>query len=342
MTKELADKIKELRLINKIKAIDLAEHLKKSSAYITKLENGDIKTLEYDELLTIFHFLSKNDDDIGKIIDKLTLEVDPKELEDQTWFINFDTVERKIPIPTDLIDYMNKKISDLGLTVSYVVEYVNKNEDLLDIISEYNIDVNLFECNLWHTKYINDKPITFIIMKLDLEEIKRILKKKVDTTTYVTIQAVLYNLFRLEHGLDNPLPEEINRKYHEKVIETLNSFKFYSSIEKSKVLENAVTKQEFDSLLSEFDLTNQKLINELLGHLSFLSNFNVKYTNTKLSLLNRNFKWDPGYILAIASLPFCELENISKSLKSNLLNDIRILIDEYKNKPEAEKTIEVY
>ena len=33
---------------------------------------------------------------------------------------------------------------------------------------------------------------------------------------------------------------------------------------------------------------------------------------------------------------------MSKSLKSNLLNDIRKLVDEYKNKPEAEKTIEVY
>jgi transcriptional regulator with XRE-family HTH domain len=341
-TKELAEKIKELRITNKVKAIDLAEHIKKSPAYITKLENGDIKTLDYDELLTIFNFISKNEGDMGKIIDKLSLEVDSKELEEQTWFMNFDTVERKIPIPSSLVDYINKKISDSGFTISYVVDYVNKNEDLIDIISEYNIDINKFKSNLWHTEYVEGKAVSFIIMKLSLNQIMSILEKKQDISNYVTIQSILYNLLRLEHGLDNPLSEEENINIKKEVITILNSYKFYSSTEKSRVLETAATKQEFDSLLSEFDITNQKLINEFLGYISFLSDFNIKYTNEKMILFNRNFKWDASYILTLASLPFYELENISKSLKSSLLDDVRELIEKYKNKPEAEKTIEVY
>jgi len=342
ITKELAEKIKESRIINKVKAVDLAVHIKKSSAYITKLESGDIKKIDYDELLTIFNFISKDDADLGKIVDKLSLELYTKDLEDQTWFMNFDTVERKIPIPSDLIDYINKKISDLGLTVSYTVDYVNKNEDLLDIINKHNIDANKIKCNLWHTEFIDDKPISFIIMRLNLNEIVEILEKRQDTSNYVTIQSILYNLFRLEHGLNTPLSEDENTNMKKEVIAILNSYKFYSSSEKSRVLDTAATKQEFNSLLNEFDIANQKLINEFLGYISFLSDFNVKYTNEKMTLLNRNFKWDASYILAISSLPFYELENMSKSLKSSLLNDIRKLVDEYKNKPEAEKTIEVY
>ena len=103
--------------------------------------------------------------------------MDSKDLEDQTWFMNFDTVERRIPIPNGLIDYINKKISDLGLTISYVVDYVNKNEDLLDIISEHKIDINKYESNLWHTEYIDGKPISFIVMKLNLNDIIDILEK---------------------------------------------------------------------------------------------------------------------------------------------------------------------
>lgn len=342
ITKELGDKIKELRIMNKVKAVDLAEHINKSSAYITKLESGDIKTINYDELLTIFNFISKNEDDLGKIIDKLSLESDTEDLEDQTWFMNFDTVERKIPIPSDLIDYINKKISNLGLTIPYVIDYVNKNEDLLDIINKHNIDTNKIKSNLWHTEFIDDKPISFIIMKLNLNEIIEILEKKQDTSNYVTIQSILYNLFRLEYGSNNPLSEEENIKIKKEVITILNSYRFYSSVEKSRVLNTAANKQEFDSLLNDFDIANQKLINEFLGYISFLSEFNVKYTNEKLTLLNRNFKWDASYILAISSLPFYDLENMSKSLKSNLLNDIKKLVDEYKNKPEAEKVIEVY
>ena len=342
ITKELAEKIKELRIMNKVKAIDLAEHIKKSSAYITKLESGDIKTINYDELLTIFNFISKDEDDLSKIVDKLSLELDTEDLEDQTWFMNFDTVERKIPIPSDLIDYINKKIANLELTIPYVVDYVNKNEDLLDINSKYNIDINKFKSNLWHTEFVDNKPISFIKIKLDLNEIIEILEKRQDTSNYVTIQSILYNLFRLEYGLNNLLSEEENTKMKKEVIAILNSYKFYSSVEKGKLLDTAATKQEFDSLLNEFDIANQKLINEFLGYISFLSDFNVKYTNEKLILLNRNYKWDSSYILAISSLPFYELDNMSKSLKSNLLNDIKKLVDEYKNKPEAEKTIEVY
>lgn len=343
VTKELAEKIKELRIINKVKAIDLAEHINKSSAYISKLENGDIKTLVYDELITIFNFISKNEDDLNKIIDRLSLEVDSKELDEQLWFWNFDTVERKIPIPNDLIDFINKKISDLGLTVSNIVEYVNRNEDLQDIINEYTLDIKKYTSNLWHTfKPQDQEPITFIILKLDLNHIISILKKEIDTTNYVTIQSILYNIFRLEHGLDNPISEEENEIIKKEVISILNSYKFYSSSQKNKVLETAATRQEFDSLLNEFDLANKKLINEFLGYISFLSEFNIKYTNEKMTLLNRNLKWDVSYLLAISGLPFYELDNISKSLKNNLLDDIKKLIEEYKNKPEAEKIVEVY
>ncbi|WP_407313659.1 hypothetical protein [Desulfosporosinus sp. SB140] len=340
ITKELAEKIKELRINNKVKAVNLADHIKKSPAYITKLENGDIKKLDYDELLTIFDFISKDEEDFGKIIDKLSLEPDLKE---QTWFLNFDTVTRKIPIPSDLVDYINKIISDLGLTISFVVNYVNQNDDLSDFNDKYNIDVSKFKCNYWHTYEDPDGKIsTFIRMELNLNQIIGILEKKIDTSNYVTIQSILYNLFRLGHGSNVPLNDEDNEKIKEEVVNILNSYKFYSSIEKNRVLESAVTKQEFNSLLNEFDLTNRKLINEFLSYISFLSEFNIKYTNEKMVLVNQNFDWDASYLLSITSLPFCGLDNISKSMKKNLLEDIKNLIENYKNKPEPEKTIEFY
>lgn len=340
ITKELAEKIKELRVNNKVKAIDLADHIKKSPAYITKLENGDIKTLDYEELLIVFNFISKDEEDFGKIIDKLSLEPD---LIEQTWFVNFDTVTRKIPVSNDLVDYINKKISDLELNISFVVNYVNQNEDLSDFNDKYNIDISKFKSNYWHTyENLEGKISSFIRMELNLNEIIGILDKKIDTSNYVTIQSILYNLFRLEYGLNAPLNDEDNERIKKEVIKILNSYKFYSSIEKNRVLENAVTKQEFDSLLNEFDLTNMKLINEFLNYIRFLSEFNIKYTNEKMVLVNKNYNWDASYLLSISSLPFYELDNISNSLKKNLLEDIKNIIETYKNKPEPEKTIEFY
>lgn len=343
VTKELAEKIKELRLINKVKAIDVAEHISKSSAYISRLENGDIKTVDYDELLKIFYFISKDENELEKFIDKLTLELDYDELDEQIWFMNFDTVERKIPVPSGLIDYINKKMIELDISIPQLVEYINKNEEIKDMISKHNLDLSKYKNNLWYPYEFNDeKTKAFIIMKLDETSVANVLEKKNDISNYVTILSIVYNLLRLEQELITPLNEEVNNAIKKEVSSILKSYKFYTTKEKNMLIQAAVTQKELDSQLNEFDIKNRKIVNELIDHIRFLSDWNVKYTNEKLNSVNENFKWDSSFTLSIASLPYHKLNDISKSLRSNFLKDVVNLIEEYKNKPETEKTIEAY
>lgn len=343
VTKELSEKIKELRLINKVKAIDVAEHIEKSPAYVSKLENGDIKTINYDELLKILTFISKSPEDLENFIDKLSLKLTPDERKEMIWLLNFDTVERSLPIPGNLIDYLNDKLSALGVDIPELVDYVNRNESITDIIEKHNIDTSKYKSNYWYPYDCDDKLAeSFIIMRLIPNEIAALLEKKIDTTNYVTIESLLFNLLRLEYGKENPISKEKNNELRNETTKILNSFKFYNSIEKNKLLKASTTKQELEALLSDFDIENRKLVNEFLEYISFLSDWNVKYTNEKMSLLNKNLDWDASYILTLASLPYFEIGGISKSLKSNLLNDIKELIEEYKKKPEQEKTIEEY
>lgn len=340
VTKELAEKIKELRLINRVKAIDVAEHIEKSSTYISRLESGDIKTMDYDELLKIFYFISKDENELEKFINKLTLEFDDNELDNQTWFLNFDTVERNIPVPNDLVDYINKKLSDLGFSIPFVVDYINKNEEIKDIIRKHNLDLSKYKDNLWYPYDFKDEATAaFIIMKLDITIVTNILEKKADISNYVTIQSILYNLLRLEQELKGPLSEEENSAIRNETSKILKLYKFYNTKEKNMLLNAAVTEQELNSQLNEFDIKNRAVVNELIGQILYLSDWNVKYTNEKLTLLNKNFEWDVSFALSIASLPYYELNNISKSLKSNFLADIKKLIEDYKSKPE---TIETY
>lgn len=342
VTKELSEKIKRTRINNKIKAKDLAAHIEKSPAYVSKLENYNIKTIDYDDLLKIFNFISKKNTDFDQIIDNLSLELSSEELERQAWLMNFDTVERKIPVPANLIDFINEKVRELKIDISYLVDYINKNNDLSDIISKYNIILDNYEKNLWYCEYYENKSVLFIILKMDIEKVTALLEKKEDTANYVAIQGILYNLFRLEHEENDVLVEEKNNKIKEEVLKKLNFFKFYSILERKKAIESAVTEQELESLLNEFDLSNRKLINEFLEYIVFLSEFNVKYTNEKLKLLNLNYSWDPSYMLAISALPFHNLKNMSNSLKKDLLNDIDKLTKKYIDKPEVEKVLETY
>ena len=46
VTPELAETLRSIRLKNKIQAKNLAAHIKKSPAFISKLENGNIQTID--------------------------------------------------------------------------------------------------------------------------------------------------------------------------------------------------------------------------------------------------------------------------------------------------------
>lgn len=57
VTPELASIIKSTRIVNNVTAKSVAEHIGKSQSYISKLEKGGIKSIEENELISIFKFI---------------------------------------------------------------------------------------------------------------------------------------------------------------------------------------------------------------------------------------------------------------------------------------------
>lgn len=123
----------------------------------------------------------------------------------------------------------------------------------------------------------------------------------------IGFQKPIYNLLLLSQENNDSSNIDLGKES----AKILNKFKFYSLFQKSKLLNEAVTKHEMDQVLSEFDIQNKKLIIDFLDHINFLSNWDVKYTNSRLSLVNKNFDWDASYMLSVTSLPFFELANTS-------------------------------
>ena len=56
VTPELTEILRSIRLQNKIQAKLLAEHIGKSPAYISKLESGNIQTIDTRELYMILQY----------------------------------------------------------------------------------------------------------------------------------------------------------------------------------------------------------------------------------------------------------------------------------------------
>lgn len=342
VTPELTETLRSIRLQNKVQAKKLAEHLKKSPAYISKLENGGIQTIDTRELYNIFQFISResNSMEVGeKIYKSLKIKYSSKEIEEQLWFTNYDTVDCLLPIPEVLIQELNDRIKKLGITRQYLNERINANEAL----TSEEINDSSIPFNQWfHQKRIGGSAQS-IKIKLSEKQMNKILDRQIDVAPYVFVFCILFYILKIEsYGEAINLSDEENSALMKQTTSVLNSYKFYSISEKNALISQKQSEDEVQELLSSFDNANIEIINDILAGLRIASEHNIKTTNEQLGKFSKNMHWDLGFMLRIISMEFTLLQKTSVSNKRNLLNEIEHLIQKYSAIPEEQNIIEEY
>ncbi|MDU7337923.1 MAG: helix-turn-helix domain-containing protein [Clostridium sp.] len=331
ITQELGLALKELRKNNNIKSKDIAQYIGKSSTYISKLESGNIKTVNLDTIKKIFQAIFKNEIDFSsgfeEFIGKCTIELTPEELQRQEWLTNFDTVIREIPIPDDLVDLCNKYLTESNVSITEVVARINLNEDL----SNYDFDVSLYEKNVWHF----DHGEEFIVLELAIDTIEHILNKSKETCNYVTLESFLYNLLKYQYD-DTITAREATRAI-------LYKNQFLTIREKNRLLaNNDVSREEIEEHLSDFDKANQKYVKQLEYYIRRFSDFNIKYANEILRALIKNFDSDPSFAFGYLGINLSELKDLKIENKRELLKEIKSTIEKYKDKTPNQDTLTLF
>ena len=198
VTQELAETIKSIRLQNKILSKDLANIIDKSPAYVTKLEKGEIQTIDIDELNKIFNYIigddTSFDETIQKIYSVLKYIYTYEEIENQIWFSNYDTVKRKIPIPSSLIDEINVRIEALDVSREYLKKRINANESL----SQAEVENPDIPFNQWYSPENKPKGAQSIKINITDDILNGILDKTIDVTKYIYMLAISYYLIKIE------------------------------------------------------------------------------------------------------------------------------------------------
>ena len=324
ITKQLGEAIKELRVSQKVKSKNISNAINKSPTYISKLENGDIKKIDYKDLMIIFHtifsdkntFQNKFEEFIGKCSIKLA------EAEKQLWLLNIDMVERQIPIEPELIDYCNDQLNKINVSAKQVVARINLNEDIS------NIDFSKYQKNFF---YFSNDNNAFVIMDVKLEEIEKILSKDITTSNYVTMESFLYNLLKFV------IPDF--EQAHKKTIDVLTHFKFYSILEKQKLLKQTHSSEEVDLLLTDFEKVNNDAKHKIDHYISEFSTLNIKYTNEKLLALSKSFEVDPSLAIAYIGIDISPLKDLSTENKRAFLNDITKLVKQYQTQTTKDSVV---
>lgn len=348
VTPELGEIIKTVRMQNHVSAKSIAEHIGKSQSYMSKLEKGAIKTIQEEELTSIFRFIlgsQKNfqgflDSALGKIFDTLVIRYSDDDIDKQIWFDNYDTVIRQIPLPIDLIKNINDRMRSIGLSIEALCARINANEGIPSEVEQ----IEKYPFNEWCPYVVDHKFMySFIKMQVTASEVTSILEGRISTSNYVTLLAIVYYLTKIEkcgERVNISEPEESSIKICTK--EYLNQYRFFSIAEKNKLRRQAHSKAEQDALLSSFDQENNSLINGILTAFKLYSEIDITFVNKSLKAFVSNLKWDPGYMMRLLSIPFSELEISSFTVKKQMLSEIETIANRFGNLPSEQKALETY
>lgn len=341
VTQELADSLKMIRLQNNIPSKLVAEHIKKSPAYISRLEKGEIKTIDSFLLDSILEFICGDNIESGEIVSKLydtlTVRYSKEEIEKQVWFTNYDRIARRIPIPEQLIDEINDLLKENDISRTYLLERINANEALT---AEEKSDDSI-EYNRWYSK--NEGKNTFIKIKLSIDSLNMVLDGQRRSASYTLMLSILFYVLKIIHfGENTNLSEYDNKDLMGKATQKLNSHKFYSIAEKNRILSSVHTQEQFNELLSTFDIENTDIISDILVGLKYASEADIYTTNSRLKSFDENLKWDLWFMLKVISLQYHVLEDLSTTLKKEFIKKIEDLINTYCALPEDKRKMEMY
>lgn len=348
LSESIGLQLKEFRTQHQIKAKDIADFIGKSPAYISKLEKGQITQINKKELVKITNFITNSNEGYYLFCEKIASTAEPKEFEQDNFLLNFDLIDRKIPISNELINEIRERMKSLNISLDDLTIYINQNEDLgPDFLSEHRIDINSIEKNIWipyQEADFTEASRNFILLEYKKERIESLINGKLHKCEYMLPFAILHHLLKISYKREGKtLDDDLIKNCQDEAEQILLKYKFYSLSVQSRLSAQSNTEEEYKKLLSSFDIENMEYISQILSGIQFLSSYDVEYTNKKLKVIVENFKeCDVSFALAFMATPLLDIKELQSSMKKEFLNEVRKLIAKYTEFANKNDTIEKY
>jgi len=352
VTSELSTLIKTMRMQRRIASKSLAAYIGKSPSYISKLENGEVRYIQEDELTKILDYIIEGEDffadKIPAVIKTLSSYLDLDKMSQQIWLLDYDIIKRPITLTEDIIDDINLRLNNIGCTVAQFAGWLNANKDssMSDAFPANElIDYNLREIRL-----------VLIRVIVDENELSSLLNKKNMTTNYSLIYSIIFCLFRIEEYGEAHLKIDDGANILEKTRIYLNNNGVYSftgfaqpQVHKASYLRNpqvmlsAAEHLDYPSaLVSSMSAVNAENIDDIIKSFLLAFEHDALYGAQVFETFKKNLVWDSAFMLKLMGQSFHELNQISFHLKKQLLDDITDVLDRYMRIPEHQKKIETY
>lgn len=327
LTEHLRSTLKDLRKQKKKRGDELSREIGKGASYISQIENGKIKEIDFELLNEIFHKVidlpeTQYNEFIDSLLNNAASHMTKEELQHEKWMHQFNHEIRKYPIPDELIEFIKNKLQELNTTPEEFVKIINQNRGMEDIDIEFN-KLNIEIVDHGNGSY---GVLSSILFDLPSEFISDILNKKTVSINYINMQGILFNLL-VSSGINVD-------DAHKQTDKILYDNKFYTIRQRNKLIHEKIRqKKERNELFTFYDIQPTdhdkkyvQLKTTINEGFDILRDKNIIYTCERLESLSLNMKNDLGFMIAIMSLP---LRKIDQELKPAFWEDYTQLVKKY-------------
>lgn len=344
LTENLRQTIRDLRKKRKKRGDDLSRELGKGASYISQIENGKIKEIDFELLNEIFLKITdlteiQYSEFMNNLLDNVSTHMTEEDLQHEKWIHQFNHEIRKFPIENSLKEYLTEKLEELNISPEELVAHINENHGLSEP-EQSDIDFNKLNIQIIDHGNGNYNILSSIRFKLEDDFVRNILDGKTQTINYINMQGIIYNLF-LYQGLSDNICQE-------KAKEELKRFGFFTLSERQRIMEdnaNEISKSKPDFTLYDILPTDREkeiaqTIKAINNGFNYLRDANIKIANDRLGTLLKSMKEDLGFASAIMGLPYYK---IPKDMKEDFLKQLQELFLKYldDDKTDNENTFNI-
>lgn len=347
VTPILAEGIRMSRIQNGIASKDVAAALYRSPTYISKLERGDIKTIDVEELTAILHYVIRGDSEkeltLSEKLEILASGLAPryevKEIERELWLENYDWVICEHPVPPELPATIVAEMKEKHVSAETLSAAINSNAELPQELR----DNGAIPFNQWKNYFENGTLKNhFIKLSISLMDVTDFLEGKRSTSNYLLVFVIVRFLkWLVDYPEENCISDTRSRELYEYTIHFLERYNFSSYSDKRRQKRNAEKAALLERLRGE-NAALASAMSELPVLPGAIPQENIEDLLMWINRLSINLDWDPAFMRKLMSLPFSELEGLSYSNKRQLLLKIEDLIQSYKDLPNELKSWETY
>ena len=336
VTPELASVLKAARAQYGVSSKDVAEHLKRSPSYLSKLESGGVRTIEAETLRDMLTFIGGGADFYREVLPYLgrllRASVGQRRLMNQVWFLQFDVVERPVDVPGAMAADLRRMLDDLGASTADVCALINANIDS-ELTAAYPSNQVL------SVEYESGSRL-LIRSEYDETAVQKVFSGEEPQPPYILVHTIVHALFRMQRfpGATEKLPPQsavalliATAEYMEKWnIHSLSGFSHY------------LTSDEF--VQGQLPLVGDEpgVVGRINAQLAAVLKNDSLNALGAINTFQRTWEWDPGFALKILELPFSDLGQMSYTNKAKLLAELQAVLARYEALDEFERRLEAY